>query len=56
MFKDIGQWYTVDDADGDLAYNTGLDDLRGNPFGKRKEKEKRNNDKDLDSCNSSAGK
>lgn len=51
MFKDIGQGYAVDDADGDLTYNPGLDYLRGDPSCKGKEKEKRNDDKDVDSCN-----
>lgn len=51
MFKDIGQWYTVDDSDGDLTYNSGLDYLRRDPFCKRKEKEEGNDDEDIDSCN-----
>lgn len=50
MFKDIGQRYTVDDADGDLTYNSGLDHLRGDPSCKGKEKEERNDDEDVDSC------
>jgi hypothetical protein len=49
MFKYIGQRHTVDDADGDLAYNTGLEYFCGDPFCKRKEKKERNDDEDLDS-------
>jgi hypothetical protein len=48
MFQDIGQRYTVDDADGNLPDNSGLDYLCGDPFCKRKEKEERNNDEDFD--------
>lgn len=50
MFEDIGQRYAIDDADGDLTYNTRLNHLCGNPFCKGKEKEERNDDKDLNNC------
>lgn len=50
MFKDVGQGYSVDDADGDLTYNSGLDCRRGDPSRKGKEKEKRNYNEDVDSC------
>jgi len=51
MFKDIGQRYTVDDTDSNLAYNASLDYLRGDPFCKGKEKEERNDNENLDNCN-----
>lgn len=38
MLEDIGQRHPVDDSDGDLAYNPGLDDLGGEPFCKCQEK------------------
>ena len=50
MFKDIGQRYAVDDADGDLTYNSGLDYLGGDPSCQGKKKEERNDDQDVDSC------
>ena len=50
MFKDIGQGYSVNDADGDLTYNSCLDRRRGDPFCKGKEKEERNDNEDVDSC------
>lgn len=51
VFKDVGQRYTVDDANGDLANNAGLDDLCGNPFCKGKEKEEGYDDEKLDNYN-----
>jgi hypothetical protein len=52
MFKDIGQGYSVDDADGDLTDNSGLNYRRGHPSCKGKEEEERNDDEDVDSCKS----
>lgn len=51
MLKDIGQGYSIDDADSDLTYNSGLDCRRGDPSCKGKKEEKRNDDEDVDSCN-----
>lgn len=39
MLEDIGQRHPVDDSNGDLAYDPGLDDLGRDPFCKRQEKE-----------------
>lgn len=50
MFENIGQWYAIDDADGDLTYNARLNHLCGDPFCKGEEKEERNDDEDLNNC------
>lgn len=55
MFKNVGQRYAVDDADGNLADNAGLDDLRGNPFCEGKEEEKGDDDQNLNGCDRSVG-
>lgn len=37
MLEDVGQGDTVDDTDGDLADDAGVDDLCGEPFCEREE-------------------
>lgn len=51
MLKNVGQGYSVDDADDDLTYNSGLDGGRGDPSCKGKEEEERNENEDFDNCN-----
>lgn len=51
MFENIGQWYTIDNTDGDLTYNARLNHLCRDPFCKGKEKEERNDDEDFNNCN-----
>lgn len=50
MLKNVGQGYSVDDADDDLTYNSGLDCGRGDPPCKGKEEEERNENEDFDNC------
>ena len=52
MFKDIGQGYSVDDADGDLTDNSGLYYRRGDPSCQGKEEEERNDNEDINGCKS----
>lgn len=55
MLKDISQRYTVDDANGNLADDSGLDDFRRDPFCEREEEEKGDDDQDFNDCDRSVG-